>query len=268
LKYPKSPKGNCSQDGVGNRSKMAGKNSNAARKGLQRTTIGILDLQGDVFEHLDHLERVGIRSRRVKTPSDFRNLAGLIIPGGESTCISRLIRIFNLEDPIRKNFRAGMKIWGTCAGAILLAKTVVNEQPHLGLINVAIERNSFGSQLDSFTSEAVIHKISASPVPLTFIRAPKIKKAGAGVEVLLRMEDYIAVAETPDVLVTVFHPELTGCVAFHRYFSRKCGLSPLDENSVPDIDPAWDRNSWTRFAVTPQGGSVPFMTGMTSKSGD
>jgi 5'-phosphate synthase pdxT subunit len=82
------------------------------------------------------------------------------------------------------------------------------------------------------------------------------------------MDDYIAVAETPDVLVTVFHPELTGCVALHRYFARKCGLSPLDEDHVPDIDPAWDRNSWTRFAMVPQGGSPRFKTGMTGTTGD
>lgn len=247
---------------------MAGKNNHAVQKVPERTTIGVLDLQGDVFEHLDHLGRIGIQSRRVKTSADFSDLAGLIIPGGESTCISRLIRIFDLEHSIRQCFRTGMKIWGTCAGAILLAKTVVNEQPHLGLIEIEIERNSFGSQLDSFASEAVIHRIGTGPVPLTFIRAPKIKKAGAGVEVLLRIDDYIAVAETPDVLVTVFHPELTGCVAFHRYFARKCGLSPRDEGAVPDIDPAWDRNSWTRFAMVPQSGTIPFKTGMTGTNGD
>jgi len=245
----------------------AGKSHHEARTGPARTVIGVLDLQGDVHEHCDHLERIGTPGRRVKS-ADLSDLAGLIIPGGESTCISRLIRIFDLENPIRNNFRDGMKIWGTCAGAILLAKTVVHEPPHLGLIYIEIERNSFGSQLDSFASEAVVHKIGKGPVPLIFIRAPKIKKAGAGVEVLLQMDDYIAVAETPDVLVTVFHPELTGCVALHRYFARKCGLSPLDEDHVPDIDPAWDRNSWTRFAMVPQGGSPRFKTGMTGTTGD
>ena len=232
-----------------------------------RTTIGVLDLQGDVHEHCDHLDRIGIQSRRVKSAA-FGDLAGLIIPGGESTCISRLIRIFDLEEPIRKHFRSGMKIWGTCAGAILLAKTVVHEEPHLGLIDIEIERNSFGSQLDSFASEAAVYKIGTGPVPLTFIRAPKIRKAGAGVEVLLRMDDYIAAAETPDILVTVFHPELTGCVAFHRYFARKCGLSPLDEGRVPDIDPAWNGNSWTRYATVPRGGTIPVRTGTTSRNGD
>ena len=246
---------------------MAGKNLRAIQTGPARTAIGVLDLQGDVFEHCDHLERIGIQSRRVKDAA-FSDLAGLIIPGGESTCISRLIRIFDLEEPIRKNFRSGMRIWGTCAGAILLAKTVVHEEPHLGLIDIEIERNSFGSQLDSFASEAVVRKIGTGPLPLTFIRAPKIIKAGAGVEVLLRLGDYIAAAETPAVLVTVFHPELTGCIAFHRYFARKCGLSPIDESIVPDIDPAWDRNSWTRYATVPRGGTIPVRTGTTGRNGD
>jgi 5'-phosphate synthase pdxT subunit len=235
---------------------------------IQKTNIGIFDLQGDVFEHLDHLSRIGIRGQLVKTSADFSNLAGLIIPGGESTCLSRLIRIFGLDDQIKQAFQEGMKIWGTCAGAILLASAIVGEKPHLGLIDIEIERNSFGSQLDSFVTEAIIPKIATSPVPLTFIRAPKIRRTGSGVETLLRIDDYIAAAETPDVLVTVFHPELTGCVAFHRYFARKCGLSPLDENSVPDIDPTWNRSSWARFAAVPQGEFVPFMTRMISKNVD
>ena len=254
-------------DGAGSSSTMAEKKTSAQHH-IQKTTIGVLDLQGDVLEHLDHLARIGIKGQPVKTSADFSNLAGLIIPGGESTCLSRLIRIFDLEYQIKRAFQEGMKIWGTCAGAILLAKEIVGEESHLGLIDIEIERNSFGSQLDSFVTEAVIPKIAASPVPLTFIRAPKIRRTGSGVETLLRIDDYIAAAETPDVLVTVFHPELTGCVAFHRYFARKCGLSPLDENSVPDIDPTWNRSSWARFAAVPQGESVPFMTRMISKNGD
>ena len=139
-----------------------------------------------------------------------------------------------------------MKLWGTCAGAILLARTLTGEEPHLGLIDIEVERNSFGSQLDSFACEAPIPKLSPEPLPLTFIRAPKILKAGKGVEVLLRIGDFIAAAESPDVLVTVFHPELTGCLAFHRYFARKCGLQPRAEEA--SLDPSWDRTSWTRLA--------------------
>jgi 5'-phosphate synthase pdxT subunit len=210
--------------------------------------IGVLNLQGGVVEHLDHLERLGITGIPVKEAADFCNLAGLIIPGGESTCLARLIRIFCIEEVILREFQRGMKIWGTCAGAILCANSIVGEPPYLGLIDIEIERNSFGSQLDSFTCEADILPVASHPIPLTFIRAPKIIRVGNGVNVLLRMNDYIAAAESPHVLVTVFHPELTGCVAFHRYFARKCGLDPLDETKVPSIDPSWNSTSWTRHA--------------------
>ena len=141
------------------------KKKTSAQHHIQKTTIGVLDLQGDVLEHLDHLARIGIQGQPVKTSADFSNLAGLIIPGGESTCLSRLIRIFGLDDQIKQAFQKGMKIWGTCAGAILLASAIVGEKPHLGLIDIEIERNSFGSQLDSFASEAIIPKISTNPLP-------------------------------------------------------------------------------------------------------
>lgn len=210
--------------------------------------IGVLNLQGAVVEHLDHLDRLGIPGIPVKEPADFRKLSGLIIPGGESTCMSRLIRIFGIEEVILREYKRGMKIWGTCAGAILLASSVVGESAHLSLIDIEIERNSFGSQLNSFASEACIPCVAPHLIPLTFIRAPKILRAGEGVNVLLRMEDYIAAAESADVLVTVFHPELTGCVAFHRYFARKCGFHPLDHKRIPAIDPAWNSKSWTRHS--------------------
>jgi 5'-phosphate synthase pdxT subunit len=209
--------------------------------------LGVLGLQGGVVEHIDHLERLGIPARPVKESADLKDLTGLIIPGGESTCISRLIHIFDLKNAIKREFNRGMKIWGTCAGAILLAKTVVGEAPCLGLIDLDIERNSFGSQLDSFACEAVIPLIALEPIPLIFIRAPKILRVGHGVKILLQREDYIAAAESPEVLVTVFHPELTGCIGFHRYFARKCGLDPLDESRIPTIDLAWNNKSWTRL---------------------
>jgi pyridoxal 5'-phosphate synthase pdxT subunit len=209
--------------------------------------IGVLDLQGDVFEHLYHLGRLGIAARPVKQAEDFEDLAGLILPGGESTCLARLLRIFDIEPIIIRKFHEGMKLWGTCAGAILLAKSLAGEASHLGLIAIEIERNSFGSQLDSFVSEASIPKISPKPIPLTFIRAPKILSVGKGVDVLLRMGDFIAAAESPGVLVTVFHPELTPSLAFHRYFANKCGLQPSAEEQ--DFDPSWDRTSWMRLAI-------------------
>ncbi|MBW6486986.1 MAG: pyridoxal 5'-phosphate synthase glutaminase subunit PdxT [Syntrophobacterales bacterium] len=209
-------------------------------------TIGVLNLQGDVFEHLDHLERIGVPCRSVKHANEFTHLAGLIIPGGESTCLSRLLHIYGIDQAIISNCQGGMKIWGTCAGAILLARAIKGENPHLGLIDMEIERNSFGSQLDSFTREASVPRVSPLPMPLTFIRAPKIIRVGSGVDILLRQDDFIAAAESPAVLVTVFHPELTPSLEFHRYFARKCGLLPLAEGAA--ASPGWDRTSWMRRA--------------------
>lgn len=211
------------------------------------SVIGILDLQGGVHEHLDHLERLGVSARRVKQASDFNDLAGLIIPGGESSCISRLLNIFEIKEVLLQAHREGMKIWGTCAGAILLAREVVGETSCLGLIDIVIERNGFGSQLDSFVSEALIPDVSVEPIPLTFIRAPKIISVGKGINILLKIDDYIAAAESENVLVTVFHPELTGSLAFHRYFAIKCGLK-LAANSHGYIDPLWKSSSWTKQA--------------------
>jgi pyridoxal 5'-phosphate synthase pdxT subunit len=209
--------------------------------------IGVLDLQGGVHEHLDHLHRLGIANKRVKQETDFADLAGLIIPGGESSCISKLLNIFGIKKTILNAHRGGMKIWGTCAGAILLAKKVINETPCLGLIDMEIERNSFGSQLDSFYNEALIPTVAVEPIPLTFIRAPKITKVGKDVQILLKIDDYIAAAESENILVTVFHPELTGCLALHRYFALKCGLKPAA--AIPNnIDPLWESHSWTRLA--------------------
>ena len=209
--------------------------------------IGVLDLQGGVHEHLEHLERLGVAYKRVKQANDFTDLAGLIIPGGESSCIARLLNIFEIKEVLLQSHRGGMKIWGTCAGAILLAREVVGETPCIGLIDMEIERNGFGSQLDSFVSEALIPAVSTEPIPLTFIRAPKIISVGKGINVLLKIDDYIAAAESENVLVTVFHPELTGCLALHRYFAIKCGLKPA-ANGHGYIDPLWKSSSWTRQA--------------------
>jgi len=211
--------------------------------------IGVLDLQGGVQEHLDHLRRVGVEAKRVKERDDFAGLAGLILPGGESTCLGRLLRLFDLEQAIIDGHRNGLRLWGTCAGAILLARENIGEQPFLQLIDIAVQRNAFGSQLDSFVTEARVPAVSQNSLPLTFIRAPKIVQAGPGVQVLLRMEDYIAAAEDELTLVTVFHPELTPNLTFHRYFVRKCsGPAAVQVKTAADDESAWDRKSWMRFA--------------------
>jgi 5'-phosphate synthase pdxT subunit len=211
------------------------------------SVIGVLDLQGGVHEHLEHLERLGVNYRRVKQVEDFADLAGLIIPGGESSCMSRLLTIFDIKNVLLEAHRRGMKIWGTCAGAILLANKVVGETSCLDLINITIERNGFGSQLDSFVSDALILAVAAEPIPLTFIRAPKIINVDSDVKVLLRIDDYIAAAENESILVTVFHPELTGCLALHRYFALKCGLQSAINNDESS-NHLWNNSSWTKHA--------------------
>ncbi|MCC8998555.1 MAG: pyridoxal 5'-phosphate synthase glutaminase subunit PdxT [Candidatus Contendobacter sp.] len=209
--------------------------------------IGVLDLQGGVQEHLDHLRRIGVAGRPVKRAAELDSLAGLIIPGGESTCLSRLLTIFGLDDAIRQRYDHGLKLWGTCAGAILLARENVGETPFLGLMDIAVNRNAFGSQLDSFNGEALAPAVARDPIPLTFIRAPKITRIGAGVRVLLQLDDYVAAAEDDQILVTVFHPELTPSLAFHRYFARKCGLEVTEADDA-DVDLDWTPQSWTRFS--------------------
>lgn len=213
----------------------------------KESVIGVLDLQGGVHEHLDHLDRLGIAYRRVKNKEDFEDLAGLIIPGGESSCLGRLLNIFEIKEVLLDKYDHGLKIWGTCAGTILLAKSVIGEKNCLGLIDIEVERNGFGSQLDSFISEAVIKAVDTEPIPLIFIRAPKIVKVGEKVNVLLKIDDYIAAAESANILVTVFHPELTESLAFHRYFAIKCGIK-YDAKKKDYSDRAWENSSWTRMA--------------------
>jgi 5'-phosphate synthase pdxT subunit len=210
--------------------------------------IGVLDLQGGVVEHLEHLSALGVPARRVKRAEDFDGLAGLIVPGGESTCLSRLLSRYGLDRMIEERFRDGLKLWGTCAGAILLAREVADEAAHLALIDIRIQRNAFGSQLESFNLTVEIPALSSGRVPLTFIRAPKILSFGKDVECLVKIDDYHAAAEDANVLVTVFHPELTPNLAFHRHFARKCGI-PVTSDEEARAD--WNADSWVSYAPIP-----------------
>ncbi|MFZ4789565.1 MAG: pyridoxal 5'-phosphate synthase glutaminase subunit PdxT [Candidatus Competibacteraceae bacterium] len=209
--------------------------------------VGVLDLQGGVQEHLDHLQRIGVTGRPVKRAVELAGLAGLIIPGGESTCLARLLTIFGLRAAIEQAYDKGLNLWGTCAGAILLARENVGEASFLGLIDITVNRNAFGSQLDSFHCTALAPAVAREPLPLTFIRAPKIVRIGAGVRALLSLDNYVAAAEDARILVTVFHPELTPSLAFHRYFAHKCGLNVAEVDDA-DLDPGWTPHSWTRFS--------------------
>jgi len=210
--------------------------------------IGVLDLQGGVVEHLAHLAALSLSARRVRQAADFEGLAGLILPGGESTCLSRLLHRYGLGRAIEEGLRAGLKLWGTCAGAILLAREVVGEAASLGLMDIRVQRNAFGSQLDSFNLAVEVPAVDPEPIPLTFIRAPKILRLGTDVSPLLEIDDYYAAAEDRDILVTVFHPELTPSLAFHRHFAGKCGI-PVPPRKDTPVD--WRADSWVGYAPTP-----------------
>lgn len=184
--------------------------------------VGVLALQGDFREHLDVLAKLGVPAILVRLPRDLERIDRLIIPGGESTTIGKLLVTYKLFQPIRARIKKGMPVWGTCAGAILLAKRVADglkDQPSLGIMNITVRRNAFGRQLESFETKVDIKKISKSPIPVLFIRAPVFEYVGKNVRVLARLPDKkIIAAQQGNVLITAFHPELTSVTALHRYF--------------------------------------------------
>ncbi len=184
--------------------------------------IGVLAVQGAVSEHMRLIERAGAEPLAVKYAEELSQLDGLIIPGGESTAIGRLIRDFDLIAPIQKRASEGMAVWGTCAGMILMAKEIVNDEvPHLGLMDIAVRRNAYGRQLDSFTAKVQLPEVSDEEIPLVFIRAPYVERVFGEAEVLLRVNDNIVACRQGRFLATSFHPELTEDISFHKYFIDK-----------------------------------------------
>lgn len=183
--------------------------------------IGVLALQGAVTEHLQALTKLGVTATAVKVPFDLKDLDGLIIPGGESTAIGRLIREQHLEDPLRKFYAADKAIFGTCAGLILCStdSSHVPDELRLGFIDVAVERNGFGRQVDSFEVLLPFEGI-AEPVEAVFIRAPYICSVGDNVRVLASIDDKFVAAENDRVLITAFHPELTDDLSVLEYFLK------------------------------------------------
>ena len=186
--------------------------------------IGVLALQGAVTEHLQALNKLGITASSVKLPADLDGLDGLIIPGGESTAIGRLIREQHLEEPLRAFHATGTAIFGTCAGLILCSTDSdhVPEELRLGFIGIAVERNGFGRQVDSFEALLPFEGI-AEPVEAVFIRAPYIRSVGKEVRVLASIDGKIVAAENDQILVTAFHPELTEDLSVLEYFLKKIG---------------------------------------------
>lgn len=182
-------------------------------------TIGVLALQGDFAEHKSVLERIGAEVREIRVPHDLNGLKGLVIPGGESTTIGGLLETYRLLEPIRELGTAGLPIWGTCAGLILLAKDVGRAQPVLGLMDICVERNAFGRQMESFETALKVRNVLGGPFPAVFIRAPVVVDVGACVDVLARLDDGRIVAVQEDHLLgTAFHPELTNDARMHEVF--------------------------------------------------
>lgn len=193
--------------------------------------IGILDIQGSVKEHTESLRRLGVMPVLVKLPEDLEGLSGLIIPGGESTTIGKLLKRFGLGEAIKKRVKEGMAVWGTCAGAILLAKRFAGDNvggqkvANLGLMDITIERNAYGRQLESFETQIEFDLESGATgrlVPAIFIRAPKIAEVGKNVKILAKDNGWITAVREGKFLATTFHPELSDDLSVHRYFMEMC----------------------------------------------
>lgn len=190
---------------------------------LDNMKIGVLALQGDFAEHISMLKKLGVETAEVRLPKHLDGLDGLIIPGGESTTIGKLAVAYDLLDPL-KEFGKTRAIWGTCAGAIFLSKDIGRDQPLLGLMDIKVQRNAFGRQVDSFETDLEIDELykatdTEHPYHAVFIRAPIIETVGEKVKVLSALEDgRIVAAQEGHLMATSFHPELTEDTRFHEYF--------------------------------------------------
>lgn len=187
--------------------------------------IGILALQGAFAEHERVLERLGVENVELRNLEDFqkyqKELSGLILPGGESTTMGKLLRDQDMLIPIREAILSGLPVFGTCAGLILLAKEITSQdESHLGTMDMVVERNAYGRQLGSFYTEAECKGVGK--IPMTFIRGPIISSVGEDVEILAIVDNQIVAAQEKNMLVTSFHPELNDDVRLHQYFIEMC----------------------------------------------
>lgn len=183
--------------------------------------IGILGMQGAIAEHQEILLQIPhTKTRIVKTAKDLDCIDGLILPGGESTAIGKLLDYFSLKEILRQKIISGLPVFGTCAGLILLAKNIENQtNTHLATMDITVKRNGYGSQLDSFSTNLLIPTIDKNmPIPLVFIRAPYIAKTDKDVQILATLDNKIIAARQKNMLVSSFHPELTCDLRFHQYF--------------------------------------------------
>ncbi|WP_278474825.1 pyridoxal 5'-phosphate synthase glutaminase subunit PdxT [Megamonas funiformis] len=183
--------------------------------------IGILGIQGAIAEHQEILLQIPhTKTRIVKTAKDLDCIDGLILPGGESTAIGKLLDYFSLKEILQQKIISGLPVFGTCAGLILLAKNIENQtNTHLATMDITVKRNGYGSQLDSFSTNLLIPTIDKNmPIPLVFIRAPYITKTDKDVQILATLDNKIIAARQKNMLVSSFHPELTCDLRFHQYF--------------------------------------------------
>ena len=187
--------------------------------------IGVLALQGDFAEHMAALRQIGVESAEVRLPRDLAGLSALILPGGESTTMRKLIDRWGLREPILDLARSGAPLFGTCAGMILLAREISDgDQPVLPLLDVTVKRNAFGRQLESFEADVLVPVLGDTPIHGVFIRAPVIERVGPDVDVLARLDDGRVVAvRQHNVVAIAFHPELAGEVRFHRLLATMAG---------------------------------------------
>ena len=199
--------------------------------------IGVLAVQGDFAEHCHVLRNVGVTATEVRLPKHLEGLDGLIIPGGESTTLSRLMSLYDLRDPVADMAKRGKAVWGTCAGMIMLANEITEEDPvPMGLMDVGVQRNAFGRQVDSFEQDLLIRGLGEREYHAIFIRAPVIIRVGEAVETLAALPDGRPVAvQQGNMMATSFHPELTADARIHRYFVSLAG-GPAYDPDAPLID--------------------------------
>jgi len=181
--------------------------------------IGVLALQGAFVEHIDFLKKLNVIAIAVRAEKDLDEIDGLIIPGGESTAIGKLLDDFKLKKKLQAKIEAGFPVWGTCAGMIILAKKIANfDITHIPVMDIEVERNAYGRQLGSFSVNQKIIGIGEEDFPMVFIRAPYIKQTGKNVSVLAEVDGRVVAAREKNMLVTSFHPELTDDLRIHQYF--------------------------------------------------
>jgi 5'-phosphate synthase pdxT subunit len=190
-------------------------------KEVGKMKVGVLSFQGGVIEHLNQIKALGHVGVHVKKEKDLNDINAIILPGGESTAIGSLLKITGLIEPLKEKIKNGLPTWGTCAGMILLAKEIEDQETkHLQLMDIKVRRNAFGTQIDSFKTQKLIEDVSKEEMELVFIRAPYVIEAKKDVRILCEVDNKIVAAKQENIIVTSFHPELTNDLRFLDYFLK------------------------------------------------